>query len=115
MLPESQNLPPRGSKRALGATIPSYVAFKLRAPELRIRDGCGVMLRASVPEAPVDEHRQPSRREDYVGTSWDTGVQAVAATACPQGFTQTHLGSGVATPHACHLLGLRQATALCGT
>lgn len=67
------------------------------------------MFRADVPEAPIDEDRDLTPNEDYVGPHTDTGRQiepmvlAVTEAKLMQRLAQRDLGFGVRSPVRTHV------------
>ena len=70
-LPDDENPPVEGPQCLLVAPIPGDILSELPRPESDTGLGCiGVPTAVvSVPEAPVDEYRQPASREDKIGAT----------------------------------------------
>lgn len=68
MFPETQHQPARFSESLVRVLIPGPVTRDFFTPELHVCPRCCVVLRAAVPEAPVDKYRDSLSREDDVGT-----------------------------------------------
>lgn len=66
MLPESQHHPTGVIQSRSRLSVTALVALQLRQPIVRIRLRHHEVFRASVPEAPIDEHRDPATREHNV-------------------------------------------------
>lgn len=56
MLPDPDHLPPQFSEMRVGLAITLHVAGQLAGPPLRVGLRRGLVLRASVPEATINEH-----------------------------------------------------------
>lgn len=69
MLPHADNSPSELSESPVGVLVPSFVPLELPLPPLLVGRRSSAVLRAAVPEAPVDEHRQPLFREGDVDLS----------------------------------------------
>jgi hypothetical protein len=61
--PEAQNRPPESQEVSGCFCISALVAFELRLPPIRIGLWSRSMQRTAVPEAAVDENRDPGARE----------------------------------------------------
>ncbi len=66
VLPDSYYLPAVLLQRRRRSPVALDVPAELLRPVLRVRPRDPAMLRATVPEAPVNEYRQPPTREDDV-------------------------------------------------
>jgi hypothetical protein len=99
VLPESHHRPPGNLPEVAGLDVTSSVGRDLGRPELRVRLGSRVVLRAAVPEAAVDENGHLAPREDDVGGAAEVGdrsaVHEVAQTASVQFTSHGQLWSGV--------------------
>ena len=106
VFPHSDDRPTRLGERCVGRPISSHVRLELLRPPLlvRLREGC--VLRATMPETAVDEHRDPLAREGDIGPrstqSRDTQVDPVAETAAVELPAQSHLGVRIPVSHARH-------------
>lgn len=63
VLAEPENCPARLSQSIVHVAIAADVLINLLRPERRVRRRVAVVLRATVPEAPVDDYDQPRPRE----------------------------------------------------
>jgi hypothetical protein len=71
VFPESHDRPPALLQLARCLGVSASIALDLGGPELGVRLSDGVMLRAAMPEAPVDEDREPqSGKHDVGGPSY---------------------------------------------
>src|ERR1700691_4442196 len=59
VLPEPDHGPARRAERGVGGPVALHIAAQLRFPVPGIGRWLAAVLRAAVPEAPVDEHRDP--------------------------------------------------------
>lgn len=69
MLPESEDGPPPGTKLGTGVQIAGTISLDLVSPPVRVRLGRDVVLRASVPEAPIEKDCHLRLREDQIGSA----------------------------------------------
>ena len=69
VLPDPQDLPPGGTQFGVSVTVPGTVQVDLPAPPFGVCLRRYVVLRAAVPEAPVDEDREPGPCEGDVDGS----------------------------------------------
>lgn len=67
VLPDAHDGPASLDERAINQTVSRNVALELRLPVLRVGPGVGRVLGAPMPEAPVDEDRDPGAREYDIG------------------------------------------------
>jgi hypothetical protein len=68
VLPDAEHGPPARREGRIDPTIAIGIALELWRPVLEVRRRDGPVLRTSVPVAAVDEHRQPTAREDDIRT-----------------------------------------------
>src|SRR4051794_28769010 len=68
MRPDPQYPPARAFERLRLPRVPLLVRRNLVVPVLRVRSGTRSMVRAPVPPAPVDPHRQLALREYDIGS-----------------------------------------------
>jgi len=66
VLPESEHRPSRRAECGVHSFVARAVAGCLRSPEVSVALGYGVVLRAPVPKATVDEHRHPRAGEHQI-------------------------------------------------
>lgn len=69
MLPDAHDRPAGRLQRVVIATIPLDVAIELCLPIRRVHARAHSVGWAAVPEAAIDEDRQPGRREDNVSSA----------------------------------------------
>lgn len=74
MLPNAYDSPAAVHKLPVLTLVPSNVGVELREPPVCVVLGEGPVQRASVPEAPVHEDRQPGACEGHVGTPRESSV-----------------------------------------
>lgn len=106
MLPNTNDRPPSSLEGGVIAQVAVYVARDLRVPVVAVRDRLSAVLRARVPETPVDEDSDSSSRENDVCT---TGTARLGSdidvepqpTAMKSG-TERALGSRVDTSIPLH-------------
>lgn len=67
MLPDSNTDPTGVGQSLIGVVVSGTIGCDLVGPESGVRRCRRVVLGAAVPEAPVQEDRDPGRREDHVG------------------------------------------------
>ncbi len=67
VLPEAEDRPSRFPQGSVRVPVPRDIGGDLLGPERLVRRGRRVVLRAAVPEAPVDEDRDPWPAENQVG------------------------------------------------
>jgi hypothetical protein len=107
MLPDPKHDPPGLSKRAVHALIAGNVALKLWRPIGAVDPGDIAVIRAAVPEAPIDEDGDPTLGEDDVWSNSDPvclkeKVGTKPEAACMQLGPELHLGAGVAATVGAH-------------
>jgi hypothetical protein len=106
VLPHADYVPASRSERGIVPAIPLDVSIQLDRPVRRVSARIGPVIRTSVPEAAVDEHRDSSCRKDHVGPAAQPGnrrrVLAEAKTATVQLRTQCYLRPGLAGSVALH-------------
>ena len=73
MLPDSYRSPPSVKQNRIGFRVTFTVALDLGTPPGCIGFGEGLVLRAAVPEAAVDEHGNASAREHEIGAPAPAG------------------------------------------
>lgn len=76
VLPDPDHFPPGLHEKSIGLLVPASISSDLVRPELRVCDRHGVVLRASVPEAAIDEDSHLRPGEDQVGGSANPGKWA---------------------------------------
>jgi hypothetical protein len=69
MLPDADDLPSCLGKGIIVVAVASDVAIELLGPVIGVRARRGPVLRAPMPEAPVNEHRDPLPGEYDVGSA----------------------------------------------
>lgn len=85
MGPDLDDVPTRGLEHSPLLAITQPIAAEFCRPEgpIRPRERIGAD-RASVPEAPVDEHRDLLSREDHIwANAYDSKTRAIAADPRP--------------------------------
>lgn len=81
MLPDPQNRPPRLTQRRTICCIALDVLRELCAPPVGVGGGSsGLVLRASVPKATVNENRQPQPRERDIHLASKSAYRAIVLT-----------------------------------
>jgi hypothetical protein len=84
MLPDPYHSPSDRVQLAVGVTIAKDVGFELPLPPVSVRLRHGSMLRASVPEASIDEYRKLlARKKDVRATPCADGKREVDAKPQP--------------------------------
>jgi hypothetical protein len=97
MLPDAQDRPAQGAQAAVDPAVARSVGPDLARPEGAPARGQPMMEGAAVPEAAVDEHRQPDRGEGEVGAAGQPQAAAPTGDAGgAQGRDEPELGGGVA-------------------
>src|SRR5207248_3355560 len=101
VLPNANDCPALVSERGVVSCVALAVSANLRRPIARVRAWLDAMLRAAVPKAAVDEHRDACSREDDVwsrrrATRSKLEVDTKAQTAPMQGRAQRELRPRVA-------------------
>lgn len=102
VFPSAHNDPPKGMELLVGVAIPCDVAIQLGSPVRRVGARIGSVLRAPVPEAPVDEDGELMSSEHDVRLSPPTARQPdreprTEASSTPvKDRTHGYLGRGVA-------------------
>lgn len=82
VLPEAQDEPALAHEVRVGLAIPLDIASQLSPPPGCVADRLGRVVRASMPEAPVDEDGDARAREEDVGaTAREAGERMVDAVA----------------------------------
>src|SRR4051812_45881562 len=89
MLPEAQDRPASRLESCVGFAITFDVAVEFRLPELAICARLRSVLRASMPEAAVNEHGYPLAREDNVRADWaQVGIDSIVLPETRPGAMQ---------------------------
>ena len=92
MLPDPEHRPPEFDEMRVGFSVALHVAGELRTPPGGIGLGCGSVLGAAVPEAPVHEHSELLPWEHDVCApareSRQHCIHPVAQTPCVQESAQ---------------------------
>jgi hypothetical protein len=110
MLPHPYGRPAGRSKALVGVAVPAHVAFDLLSPPTGIALRARAVLGAPMPEASVDEYRDPCGREQQVSTAshpWENGINAVPETPREKQTADGYLRPCVPlalTDHACQCL-----------
>ena len=119
VLPDSDHGPARGCEGRVMPPVPVFVASKLCGPVEAISLRVGAMVAASVPEAAVDENREPGSREDDVGAdspilsrNLDWIIDSKAKTQGKEGGSNSSLGLSVTPTIALHRGAHRRAGSL---
>lgn len=105
MLPKPQDGPSSGLELEIRVAVSAPIGFNLRAPPIRICPWPRAVLGASMPEASVDEDRDPGSNERYVGPAACAGqgyVDSVAQSKCTEGRAQSDLAWRVASSSCLH-------------
>jgi hypothetical protein len=107
VLPKSHYRPTCGAHRYVDLMVPLDVASQLRLPVAHVDARRPAMLRAPVPEAPIDENCQPRSRKGYVHphqTFARTYAVALAEShpACVQRSSEGDLRLRIGLPIAHH-------------
>jgi hypothetical protein len=99
VLPDSHDRPSRVDETPVRVSIPGGVPVELALPPRGVRPRQRRVLRASMPEAPVYEYRDPLSREDDVGPPPQPlnrlNVHPVAQSASVQDPPQRDLRRGI--------------------
>jgi hypothetical protein len=69
VLPHAKDTPSLRRQRGIDRSVAAHVSFEFRKPVIRVGPRRRSMLRAPVPEATVDEDREPGACEDHIGTN----------------------------------------------
>jgi hypothetical protein len=72
VLPHADHLPPGLPERRCHLVVPGHIALELRRPVPLVVAWWLAVVRADVPETPVDEHGHPKAREHDVRPDADT-------------------------------------------
>jgi hypothetical protein len=103
VLPNPDHGPAKVFERDIGLLVTPAVGRDLLAPPSGVRFGCNAMVRASMPEAPVDEDSDAGTREHNVDSpSREPGyglIDTKTQTTLVQQRAHPHLGRGVSAPH----------------
>lgn len=110
MLPEPEDCPAGGSQYPGLCAIAGCVAFEFRQPVVVVDAGSAAVLRAAVPEAPVDENGDAALGKDNVWADEpafhsDRMVLEKAVTPPMQSRADHGFGLGVAPPDGGHIAG----------
>ena len=112
VLPEAQCQPPCFFQCGIDFSIALYISGDFGRPVRLVRLRLLIVLRASVPEAAVDEHRHLSRAKHDVSSAPDARegalVNPVAQTGTVQQGTQSKLRLGVSALVPLHGLAVRR-------
>ena len=100
VLPDPQDPPPGGTQCGVSVTVPGTVQVDLPAPPFGVRLRRHVVVRAAVPEAPVDEDREPGAGEGDVdgssAVSWNLDLHTEPEPSSMECLPKCDLGFGVA-------------------
>lgn len=100
VFPDMYRLPSELRQLVILASITSDVLLKLASPPSRVVLRSGSMLRATVPEATVDEHRDPSSSKGHIGGSRHTPqVHPVPEAELVQLTPKRKFDCGITTGH----------------
>ena len=105
MFPESQNSPTCICKCIIHLDISSDVAFKFGQPVIAVPLWEGGVLRATVPEAAIDEYGYLASSEDYVGSSAAAEgcvVRPISETSSMEKASNRQLRAGVSSAVRTH-------------
>lgn len=106
MLPNPDDRPSGLCEPAIGISIPSSIRFNLGAPELAVAVRLGCVLRASVPEAAVNEDGDPRWAEDDVNSAATVSehgpIDSEPQPAGMQRPPQRNFGAGVPASYPRH-------------
>ena len=105
VLPEPQYRPARVAQLGVVSLIPRAVPLQLRHPPHSVGPWPGAVCGTPMPEAAVDEHRQPETREKHVHATGDTlwpSVLEEPETASVKGRPQPQLRCRIAAPVPLH-------------
>lgn len=99
MLPDSKAYPASLFKVPIGIDVPRPVASDLISPEIGVRHRGRVMLRATMPEAAIEEDSDPGLRKHKVSGSPEafdgTRRHLIAKAQCVDCRAKGHFGPGV--------------------
>ena len=99
VLPNPHAQPPRNGQQRVRLAIAFHVPFKLIAPIVLVGPGLSPVLRAPVPEAPVDEDCDSRATEDKIRRAslrrYRPGRNPVSEAKGVKSRTQGHFGAGV--------------------
>lgn len=100
VFPSPQYCPARRGEQAVSVGVPGLVSGQLVRPERGVCGGAAPVLRASMPEAAVDEHRDSCGSEDDVRTAAQSGqwgpINPVPQPRCMQEAADRQLGGRIA-------------------
>lgn len=106
MLPDANDLPASSAKGGVVSTVSRDVARDLRVPVVAVRRRLGAVLGAGMPEAPINEHSDPTSPKDDVRTAPTVGlgsdIDAKAQTTAVESGTERSLRSRVDTSVSHH-------------
>lgn len=108
VLPHPNDGPSFGREHSVSLSVPPNVPRELRLPVRPIDPWCVRVIRAAVPEAPVDEYNDPGARERNIRADQpsarrsDRVVAAIAQARSMQRRAQRELRPRVALPIAFH-------------
>lgn len=106
MFPKAKHCPTPGGQLRIGSTISPNVRLKLLRPPLAVGPGPCRMLRATMPEASVDENDKPQRPPYDVRLTSEAGlrphIDAIPHPTRMKKLPHQHLGLRVAAPLPAH-------------
>jgi hypothetical protein len=102
VLPNAKDPPACCVKVGVHRGVTGTVAFDFLPPELGSRCRWLVVLRATVPEAAINEDCNSAAREDEVGSACKLGVEDISETDRKAELAQGHFWLGVVSTVARH-------------
>lgn len=102
VLPEAKDRPAKGFQALRGINIPLGIALSLEVPIFRVRARSAVVGRASMPEAPINEHGHLAPGEGDISASaaveWQRPIHLIAQSPAVQFPTNREFRLGVPAP-----------------
>jgi len=113
MLPGSHHDPSRLTQRGVVAPVTGNVRIELGPPPIGIRLRSHCVFRTAVPEAAINEHRNPRTSQCNVRMSWKIShVHSVPETSTVQLMPQSHFRSCSLSSETRHEATYRRARCL---
>lgn len=104
MLPESKHGPSLGDKLGIGPLIPRSIFSQLLRPKLCIVLWLDSMMRAAMPEAAINEYDQLETDKYDIRSAWNSVMNPISQSHCPQRTTKGDFGLRVLPPDARHAI-----------
>lgn len=106
MFPDPNNNPSLSFQTTVGFSVTHHIVVDLGSPIVDVGLRLHEVLRASVPEAAVDENSNTRFREDKISTTTEpfdrSAINEIPQSLMMQGATNPHFRAGVSAPVRTH-------------